>query len=144
VTIKQFKAATLWLDKLKASMHWELHVAYALERKIEEAAFLLKRQAVKAQGIYNAHLGTTFMELSNLGTAHTEMVLAPRSNQMALAKRSNQMALRDRCPQTVHTETVHTVRSNQTALTYGRQQRGLQAVSNGHKTKTGSIFRTRG
>jgi len=103
-TIKQFKAATLQLDKLKASMHWELHAAYALERKIEEAAVLLERQAVKAQGIYNAHLGATPMELSNLGTAHMEMVTALRSNQMALAKRSNQMALRDRRPQTVHTQ----------------------------------------
>jgi len=32
-TIKQFKAATLWLDKLKASMNRELHAAYALEKK---------------------------------------------------------------------------------------------------------------
>jgi len=56
MTIKQFRAGTLRLDKLKASMHWELHVAYALERKIEEAAVLLERQAVKAQGIYNATL----------------------------------------------------------------------------------------
>jgi len=32
-TIKQFKAATLRLDKLKASMNWELHAAYALEKK---------------------------------------------------------------------------------------------------------------
>jgi len=29
----------------------ELHTAYALEVKIEEAAVLLKKQAVKAQGI---------------------------------------------------------------------------------------------
>jgi len=49
--IKQFKVATLHLDKLKASMHQELHAAYALEKKIEEAAVLLKRQAVEDQGI---------------------------------------------------------------------------------------------
>jgi len=42
------------------------------------------------------------------------------------------MALRDRCPQTVPAK-----RSNQTALTYRHQQRGLQVVSNGHKTKWG-------
>jgi len=125
-------------------VHWELHAAYALERKIEEAAVLLERQAVEAQGIYNAHLGATPMELSDSGMAHTETVTAPRSNQMAPAKRRNQMALRDRRPQTVHTETVHMARSNQTALTYGRQQRGSQAVSDGHETETGSIFRTRG
>jgi len=103
-TIKQFKATTLRLDKLKASMNWELHAAYALEKKIEEAAVLLKRQAVKDQGIYNAHLGATPMELSNLGRAH--MVLVPRSNQMALSYRRLQ---------TVHTETVQALRSNQTA-----------------------------
>jgi len=75
-TIKQFKAATLRLDKLKTSMNWELHEAYALEKKIEEAAVLLERQAVEDQGIYNAHLGATPMELSDLGMAHTEMVRA--------------------------------------------------------------------
>jgi len=143
-TIKQFKAVTLRLDKLKASMHQELHAAYALEKKIEEAAVLLKRQAIEDQGIYNAHLGTTPMELSDSGTAHTETVPVPRSNQTAPAKRSNQMALSYRCPQTVHTEMVPVPRSNQTALTYGCQQRGSQAVSDGHKTKTGTIFRTWG
>jgi len=47
-------------------LHWllqtqqgRLHAAYALEAKIEEAAVLLKKQEVKAQGIYNAHLDAT-------------------------------------------------------------------------------------
>jgi len=44
-------------------MHWKLHAAYALEKKIEETAVLLKRQAVEDQGIYNAHLSATPMEL---------------------------------------------------------------------------------
>jgi len=77
-TIKQFKAATLKLDKLKKSMLCELHVAYALEAKIEEAAVLLKKQAVKAQGIYNTHLSTTPIELSNPDMAPIE-----RSNKMS-------------------------------------------------------------
>jgi len=115
-----------------------------LGKKIEEAAVLLKRQAVEDQRIYNSHLCATPMELSNSGTAHTETVPAPRSNQTAPAKRSNQMALSYRWLQTVHMETVPAPRSNQTALTYGYQQRGSQAVSDGHKTKMGSIFRTRG
>jgi len=102
-------------------------MAYALEAKIEEAGVLLKKQAIKAQGIYDAHLSATPMELSNLDMAPME-----RSNKMSLAKRSNQMALRDRCPQTVPVE-----RRNQMALTYGRQHRGLQAVSDGHETKMG-------
>jgi len=114
------------------------------KKKIEEAAVLLERKVVEDQGIYNAHLSATPMELSDLGMAHTETVRAPRSNQTAPAKRSNQMALSYRWLQTVHTETVQAPWSNQTALTYGRQQRGLQAVSNGHKTEMGSIFRTRG
>jgi len=41
-TAKQFKAATLSLEKLKASIDHNLHMAYALEAKIEEAAVWLK------------------------------------------------------------------------------------------------------
>jgi len=128
--IKQFKAATLQLGKLKKSMHCKLHAAYALEAKIKEAAVLLKKQAVEAQGINNAHLGATPMELSDSDMAHAEMVpveMVPteRSNEMSPAKRSNQMALRNRCPQMVPAERI-----NQMALTYRHQQRGSQQTQN--------------
>jgi len=100
---KQFKEATLSLEKLKASINCKLHTAYALE----EAAVWLKGQVVEAQGIYDAYLVPTPMELSNL--------------DMVPEERSNQMALRDRCPQRV-SQTVPEERRNQkvsqTALAY--------------------------
>jgi len=75
-------------------------VANALGAKIEEAVVWLKGQAVEAQGIYNAYLGATPMELSDLDTVPE--------------KRSNQMALRGRCPQR-GSQTVPKERRNQKA-----------------------------
>jgi len=114
-TIKQFKTATLKLEKLKNSMHHKLHAAYALEAKIKEAAVLLKGQSVKAQGIYNAHLSATPMELSDpdMAPAKRSNQMAPvnRSNQMAPVKRSNQMAPAKRSNQMLPAE-----RRNQKSL----------------------------
>jgi len=41
-TAKQFKVATCSLEKLKALIKQEMHEAYVLETKIEEAAIWLK------------------------------------------------------------------------------------------------------
>jgi len=94
---------TLKLEKLKNSIQYIAnYAAYALEAKIKEAAVLLKGQVVKAQGIYNAHLGATPMELSN-----PDMALAKRSNQMVPTERSKQTVPVERSNSPQRGETPH-------------------------------------
>jgi len=92
-TAKQFKVATLSLEKLKGLNQLQFARSLCLGSKNQRGCGL----AQGASGRSSGDLGRLPWHNSHMELSDLDMVPRKRSNQMAPKKRSNQMALRDRC-----------------------------------------------